>query len=94
MKSYLMNKNQKVALLEFNTTIIAIDKIYNVLNIEYVPLALKNAYNDKSKNLVKEFNQWFKSRSIPSWRKDVEKLLRNLEVKTTDELLNKAYALS
>ncbi|MEG1701753.1 MAG: HipA domain-containing protein [Erysipelotrichaceae bacterium] len=94
MKSYLMNKNQKVALVEFNTTTIAIDKVYDVISIQYAPLSLENAYNDRSKNLVKELNNWFKGRGIPSWRKDVEKLLRNLEVKTTDELLNKAYALS
>lgn len=94
MKSYLMNKNKKVALVEFNTTTISIDKVHDMLNIEYAPLSLKNAYVDRSKSLSKELNDWFKGRGIPSWRKDVEKLLRNIGVKTTDELLNKAYALS
>lgn len=44
--------------------------------------------------MVKELNAWFKGRGIPSWRKDVEKLIRNLGIHRTDELLNKAYALS
>ncbi|NBK96524.1 MAG: hypothetical protein EOM50_00645 [Erysipelotrichia bacterium] len=94
MKSYLMNKNNEVAFIEFNTTTISIDKVYNMINIQFAPLSIENAYNNRSKSLVKELNGWFKGRGIPSWRKDVEKLLRNLKVKTTDELLNKAYALS
>lgn len=94
MKTYLMNKDIAVAYIEFNTTTISIDKIYNVLSIAYAPLSLKNAHANKSKSLTKELNDWFKGRGIPSWRKDVERLLQNLGIKTRDELLNKAYALS
>lgn len=94
MKSYLMNKNKIVAFIEFNEQSSSIDKIYKIENIDYAPLSLFNAYHDRSKNLVKELNAWFKGRGIPSWRKDVEKLIRNLGIHTTDELLNKAYALS
>lgn len=94
MKSYLMNKDKEIALIEFNTTTISIDKIYDVINIQYAPLLLENEYNNRSESIAKELNCWFKGRGIPSWRKDVEKLLRNLKINTTDELLNKAYALS
>lgn len=94
MKCYLMNKNTKVALIEYDTIYDIITKIYDVYNIDYAPLSIKNSSNDKSKNLAKELNSWFKGRGIPSWRKDVENLLEKLNVSTTEELLNKAFALS
>ena len=94
MKCLLMNKNTAVALLEYNTEYNAIEKVYDVYNIKYAPLFVENASKDMSKNLAKEINKWFRNRGIPSWRKDVEKLLEKLNVSTTEELLNKAYALS
>ena len=94
MKCLLMNKNTAVALLEYNTEYNAIEKVYDVYNIKYAPLFVENASKDMSKNLAKELNKWFRNRGIPSWRKDVEKLLEKLNVSTTEELLNKAYALS
>lgn len=94
MKCLLMNKNTAVALLEYNTKYNAIEKVYDVYNIKYAPLSVENASKDNSKNLAKEINSWFRNRGIPSWRKDVEKLLERLNVPTTEELLNKAYALS
>lgn len=94
MKCLLMNKNTAVALLEYNTKYNAIEKVYDLYNIKYAPLSVENASKDMSKNLAKEVNKWFRNRGIPSWRKDVEKLLEKLNVSTTEELLNKAYALS
>lgn len=94
MKCYLMNKNKKIALIEYNTIADAIDNIYEIYDIDYAPLSLKNASKDKSKNIVKELNNWFKGRGIPSWRKDIETLLEKLNVSSREELLNKAFALS
>ncbi len=94
MKCYLMNKNTKVAKIEYDTTYDIITKIYKMYDINYAPLILKNASVDKSKNLAKELNYWFKGRGIPSWRKDVEVLLEKLQISTTEELLNKAFGLS
>lgn len=94
MKCYLMNKNTKVALIEYDITYDIISKIYDMYNIDYAPLSIKNANMDKSKNLAKELNLWFKGRGIPSWRKDVENLIEKLNVSTTEELLSKAFALS
>ncbi|MBR3003148.1 MAG: hypothetical protein IKF38_06335 [Clostridia bacterium] len=39
-------------------------------------------------------NEWYRGRRIPNFRKDIKKLLENLNIKSTDELLNKSYALS
>ncbi len=94
MKCYLMNKNKKVALIEYNTNYNAIIKIFEIYEIDYAPLSFKNAVSDKSLSNVKELNLWFKGRGIPDWRKDLENLLKKLNVSSPDELLNKAYGLS
>lgn len=94
MKCFLMNKNKKVALIELEEDTNYINKIYEIYNIDFAPLALKNATKNKAVSEVKALNDWFKGRGIPSWRKDVENLLEKLNVTSPEELLNKAYALS
>lgn len=94
MKYILMNKNKPIFLLEYNTKYNTIEKIYDIYNIKYASLSVYNANKNISKNLVAEVNKWFRNRGIPSWRKNIEKLLESLNVSTTEELLNKAYALS
>lgn len=93
MKCILMNKNQKIMLIEYNSYNV-ISKIYEINNIEYAPLAVFNASKNRSSSLTKTVNNWFRSRGIPSWRKDLEKLLDKLGVSSSVELLNKYYGLS
>ena len=88
-----MNKNQKIMLIEYNSYNV-ISKIYEIYNIEYAPLAVFNASKNRSSSLTKTVNDWFRSRGIPSWRKDLEKLLDKLGVSSSDELLSKYYGLS
>lgn len=64
MKCILMNKNTRIALLEYNTKYNAIEEVYEIYNIEYAPLSVYNATKNKELNIA------------------------------TEELLNKAYALS
>ena len=94
MKCLLMNKNEPVVSMEYNTTYNIIEKVYEIYDIKYAPLSVYNAYKNKAQNLTETINKWFRNRGIPSWRKDVERLLERLNVETTEELLNKAYALS
>lgn len=94
MKFILMNKNTPIALIEYDTNYNEIKNIYETYNIDYSPLSIINASKDKSKNVVKVMNEWFKGRGIPSWRKDIENLLEKLNVTAPEELLNKAYGLS
>lgn len=94
MRCLLLNKNTKVAEIEYNTEHNTIDDIYEICNLEYAPVSLKNASKDKSKSTVKILNNWFKNRGIPAWRKDIEKLLERLHITSTEELLNKSFALS
>ena len=94
MKCILMNKNTAIMLVEYNTTFNGIENIYDIYNIEYAPLSISNANKTLGANLLKQINDWFKGRGIPSWRKDLEKLLEKLNVSSKEELLNKFYALS
>lgn len=94
MKCILMNKNTPIALIEYNTTYHAMEKIDKEYNIDYAPLSFINAKKNRSLNEVKVLNEWFKSRGIPSWRKDLERLLERLNITSPDELLTKAFALS
>ena len=80
-------------LIEYNSYNV-ISKIYEIYNIEYAPLAVFNASKNRSSSLTKTVNDWFRSRGIPSWRKDLEKLLDKLGVSSSVELLNKSYGLS
>lgn len=81
-------------LVEYNTTLNGIENIYDIYNIDYAPLSISNANKTLGANLLKQINDWFKGRGIPSWRKDLEKLLEKLNVSSPEELLNKSYALS
>lgn len=94
MKCILMNKNTSIMLVEYNTTLNVIENIYDIYNIDYAPLSISNANKTLGANLLKQINDWFKGRGIPSWRKDLEKLLEKLNVSSPEELLNKSYALS
>ena len=94
MKRTLMNKNISIMLVEYNTTLNGIENIYDIYNIDYAPLSISNANKTLGANLLKQINDWFKGRGIPSWRKDLEKLLEKLNVSSPEELLNKSYALS
>ena len=94
MKCILMNKNTPVMSVEFNEDLKRFSSIYEVYDIHYAPLSVYNADTDTSKNLIRKLNAWFTGRGIPHNRRDVDCLLQNLGVRSSEELLNKAYALS
>lgn len=80
--------------IDFNHLLNMTDDILEINNIEYAPFSINNAYNSKTENILKVTNNWFKGRGIPSWRKDLEKLLERLNISSNEQLLNKAYGLS
>ena len=93
MKVILMNKNVKVLSGEIDSNN-NFTKIIEIYNIDYAPLSVYNANFDKSSSVLKSLQNWFRDRGIPSWRKDLEKLLNKLGVKAQEELLLKSYGLS
>ncbi len=95
MKCILMNKNTEVLLAEYNILSKEFSKIYEVKNINYAPLMLKQAYNEESdEKLLEALVEWFKSRKIPSFREDLDSLLVKFDINTSEELSDKAFGLS
>ena len=95
MKCILMNKNTEVLVCEYNTNLNVFDKMYDIINIDYAPLILKNYYEeDKDTLALLRLTEWFKGRGIPSWRDKIDLLLHRLNIETPEELLDKAFGLS
>ena len=93
MKCILMNKNTEVLVAEYNDVLKVFTYIYEIKNIDYAPLILFNSYNN-DKNITPVLTNWFKGRSIPSWRDDLDLLLVKLNISSLEELLDKAFGLS
>ena len=69
---------------------------YEIIDINYAPLILKNYYEEENDSLVflNKLDEWFKGRGIPSWRDKLDLLLHRLNIYTPDELLDKSFGLS
>ena len=93
MKCILMNKNKKVLTAEYQSSLGVFTDIYNVIDIDFAPIILKNAYQ-LNEDLKVSLSEWFKGRGIPSWRDDLDLLLAKLNISTPTELLDKAFGLS
>lgn len=85
MNYILMNQNTPVLSLELQEG--KFTRLLAIFDIRYAPLALYNAYHQKSMNLLKACNRWFQARAIPSWRKDLTLLLEKLAISSTSEVL-------
>ncbi|MBP3921105.1 MAG: hypothetical protein J6D28_06040 [Bacilli bacterium] len=96
MKCVLMNKNKEVLIAEYNTNFNIFDRMYEIVDIEYAPLILRDYYNEDKDNLklLNKFTEWFKGRGIPSWRDKLDLLIHRLGIETAEELLDKAFGLS
>lgn len=94
MRCILMNKNKKVLEAEYNKKIASFTNIYNIENIDYAPIIIKNALKENNNNNITILTEWFKGRGIPSWRDDLDLLLAKLNITTREELLDKAFGLS
>ncbi|MBQ9227572.1 MAG: HipA domain-containing protein [Eubacterium sp.] len=94
MQFLLMNRTTPVAAIDYDTELNVMTKFHEWYNLDYAPLAVKIAAEDGTASELRVLNNWFKGRGIPSHRKGLTKLLEQLGVESTDELLNKAYALS
>lgn len=93
MRCILMNKNTKVLEADYNEKIASFTNIYNIENIDYAPIIIKNALKENNNNIT-ILTEWFKGRGIPSWRDDLDLLLAKLNITTREELLDKAFGLS
>lgn len=96
MKCVLLNKNNAIAVLEYNEVLRGFDKVYKIINIDYAPLIINKYYekNDDEVSFLRKLNEWFKGRGIPAWRDKLDLLLHKLNVESPSELLDKAFGLS
>ena len=92
MKCILMNKNKEILTAEYQPSLGVFTDIYNINNIDFAPIILKNTYRS-NEDLKVQLTEWFKGRGIPSWRDDLDLLLAKLNVTTPTELLDKAFGL-
>ncbi|MGM9881356.1 MAG: excisionase [Bacilli bacterium] len=93
MKCILMNKNTKVLSAEYHSSLGVFTDVYDIYDIDFAPVILKNIYN-KEENLKVILSNWFKGRGIPLWRDDLDLLLTKLNISAPTELLDKAFGLS
>lgn len=93
MKCTLMNKNTCILTAEYEPSLGVFTNIYEINNIDFAPIILKNAYNQK-KDIKVILSNWFKGRGIPLWRDDLDLLLTKLNILAPIELLDKAFGLS
>lgn len=96
MKCVLLNKNNAIAVLEYNEVLRGFDKVYKIINIDYAPLIINKYYekNYDEVSFLRKLNEWFKGRGIPAWRDKLDLLLHKLNVESPSELLDKAFGLS
>ncbi len=86
-----MNQNTKILEFEFDNDLNIITKIYEIYNLNYAPLNIKNIEKGK---LLLEFNNWFNERGIPIYRDNVKEIKEEFRINNVKELINKDYALS
>lgn len=90
-KYILMNQNTKVLKFEFESDLNVIINIEEIYNIEFAPLTIKNANNEKK---LLEINNWFNERGIPLYRDNAKEILEMFKISSVRELINKDYGLS
>ena len=96
MKCVLMNKNNPVLCLEYDSATSVFTKIYNIYNIDYAPYIIKSYYDNETNDSIlrRILSDWFKGRGIPSWRDKLDLLLHRLNINAPSDLLDKAFGLS
>lgn len=91
MNYTLMHKRKPVAEIKIDKQTSSISKIGEVFAKEHVPLGIEVKKGQIHRG---DLNQWWKSRSIPASRVGIEQLLETLNIRSTENLLDKSYGLS
>ena len=93
MKVILMNKTKEVLIAEYLENLKVFTSIYEILNIEYAPLIINEAYKS-NESLEESLTDWFKNRGIPEGRDRLDMLMSKLNISSPTALLDKAFGLS
>lgn len=87
----LMHKNDPVAEIELDEATVSISAIGQVYAKQHVPVgvAVKKGRIDRA-----ALNEWWRGRAIPASRDGIKEALLELNLSTTQQLLDKSYGLS
>ena len=85
--------NKDIPVLRFSTEDEEISEVSEIINREHLPIGILPE-NEKGKTLKSQFRSWWKSRSIPASRQNLDTALEQLGNVTTDYLIEKSYGLS
>ncbi|WP_019909024.1 HipA domain-containing protein [Paenibacillus sp. HW567] len=91
-KSYtLMHKNEPVAEIELDEATVSISAIGQVYAKQHVPVGItvKRGKIDRA-----ALNEWWRGRAIPASRDGIQEALIELNLSTTQKLLDKSFGLS
>ncbi len=87
----LMHKNEPVAEIELDEATVSISSIRQVYAKQHVPVGVpvKTGQIDRA-----ALNEWWRGRAIPASRDGIKEALLELNLSTTQKLLDKSYGLS
>lgn len=85
--------HKDIPVLRFSTEDEEISEVSEIINREHLPIGI-SPENEKGKTLKSQFRSWWKSRSIPASRQNLDTALEQLGNVTTDYLIEKSYGLS
>jgi len=91
-KSYtLMHKNEPVAEIELDEATVSISVVGQVYAKEHVPVGIpvKKGRIDRA-----ALNEWWRGRAIPASRDGIQEALIEMNLSTTQKLLDKSFGLS
>ena len=85
--------HKDIPVLRFSTEDEEISEVSEILCREHLPVGI-SPDNEKGKTLKSQFRSWWKGRSIPASRQNLDTALEQLGNVTTDYLIEKSYGLS
>lgn len=91
MKYILMHRDITVAELELDDATCTISSIGNVYNASHLPVGVPVRHNEIDRAAL---NEWWSGRAIPASRDGIRDMLEQLQIMTTQRLLDKCLGLS
>lgn len=89
-----MNQNNKVLSFDYDEELNVITQVFEIYNIDYAPYKLKTEFDLTGKVDKLTINNWFSGRGIPMHRDNLKELMKQFNINTAKELINKHFALS
>lgn len=92
MKKYILfNKNIPILLFDMDELSGNINKIHDIYNLKYLPISVYTKDDKVERSLLLN---WWKNRSIPASRKNIEELLQKLRLPNAQILVQRSFGLS